>query len=98
MTMRAWLTTSEGKRIKLKIPPPDSPAATAEIPCACGSFLVNGLGASIEDRDTYVADAVCYDCRAARGKMRVVVDTIFGIEEDERVLNGRARVYYGGIW
>lgn len=43
--------------------------------------------------DTIKAPAVTHCCRAVIGTIVVRVSTIFGIEEDERVLNGRCRVY-----
>jgi hypothetical protein len=43
--------------------------------------------------NTYTAPAACATCRVLVGKLVVTVSTIFGIEEDEAVLNGRARVY-----
>jgi hypothetical protein len=45
-----------------------------------------------EDHDTVTSDAFCV-CGKAVGTIRVKVSTIFGIEEDRAVLNGRARVY-----
>ena len=62
--------------------------------CACGANTVAGItGAVIETRDTYRSDAVCTRCRASLGVLRVKVSTLFGLEEDERVLSGRCRVY-----
>jgi hypothetical protein len=54
---------------------------------------VRGKGIRSHDHDTYYADAEHIGCGGSLGQMRVKVDTIFGIEEDERVLNGRCRVY-----
>lgn len=62
--------------------------------CVCGSDRVNGLGKYIEDHDIYAAEAKCADCSKRCGKLRVRVPTIFGLEEDERVLyDSRCRVY-----
>jgi hypothetical protein len=54
---------------------------------------VAGAHKRIESHDTYAADATLLCCKQRVGAMRVKVDTIFGIEEDERVLNGPWRVY-----
>lgn len=52
-----------------------------------------GTGKRAESRDTYVSEAVSTCCGLPLGTMRVTVETIFGIEEDERVLSGPWRVY-----
>lgn len=58
------------------------------------ALKVKGLVATVHhDHDTYYADAVCISCKHAVGELQTQVSTIFGIEEDEAVLNGRARVY-----
>jgi hypothetical protein len=85
------LELPDGRRLKAH---PFERFATVDAPCGwCGSMHVRGTGKSIESRDTYRADAVCFDCGASRGVLRVKVDTLFGLEEDEAVLHGRARVY-----
>lgn len=56
-------------------------------------FKVRGTGNHPIDHDTFSANAVALCCGAWVGTIRVKVDTIFGIEEDRRVLNGRCRVY-----
>lgn len=45
------------------------------------------------EHDRITAPAYCFDCRGYVGKLLVVFSTIFGLEEDARVLGGRARVY-----
>lgn len=46
------------------------------------------------DEETCESDATCLDCQKPVGTLRVVLGTLFGLEEDERVLNsGRWRVY-----
>jgi hypothetical protein len=37
--------------------------------------------------------AECYRCRSVVGVLRVDFDTMWGLDEDERVLHGRCRVY-----
>ena len=61
--------------------------------CECGSDGVQSPEKRIAGHDEYVGAARCVDCKAPAGTLRVKVSTIFGIEEDERVLNGRCRVY-----
>tara|TARA_R110002126_G_scaffold81426_1_gene200670 strand:- start:6552 stop:6833 length:282 start_codon:yes stop_codon:yes gene_type:complete len=43
--------------------------------------------------DMYTCKANCAQCGEHLGEMTVTVSTIFGIEEDRRVLQGRPRVY-----
>jgi len=51
-------------------------------------------GTMIRGYDTYTSDARCVGCETILGKIVVTMSTIFGLEEDERVLvHGRARVY-----
>ncbi len=47
----------------------------------------------VKTYDTYESDGGCICCATVLGKLVVTVSTIFGIEEDERVLSGRCRVY-----
>lgn len=44
------------------------------------------------DRCVY-GDARCIHCGALVGRLTIWLDTIFGLQEDDLVLNGRARVY-----
>ena len=61
---------------------------------ACGKDLeVVGKGISIGGFDYYRASGFCKECRAPVGEIRAYMDTLFGVEEDDRVLNGRCRVY-----
>lgn len=61
--------------------------------CKVAPVRARGTGKRIESHDTYAANAVFVCCGAPAGVLRVKVDTIFGIEEDERVLAGPWRVY-----
>jgi hypothetical protein len=54
---------------------------------------VRGRGITRHDHDTCYAVAEHIKCGASIGELRVKVSTIFGIEEDRRVLNERCRVY-----
>ena len=85
--------TRDGKKLKAKLPHPQCGFVEVSVPCACGSVQVRGTGIRETTHDTYVADAVCCGCGRSAGVMRTKVSTVFGIEEDSRVLNGRMRVY-----
>jgi hypothetical protein len=61
--------------------------------CGIEPFKVRGTGVSRNDHDSYYADAECVACSKFVGTIRAKFDTIFGIEEDERVLNGLYEVY-----
>lgn len=63
---------------------------------ACGSpapVKLAGDGRRVAGHDAWEADAYALCCRERVGTIRAEASTIFGVEEDERVLNGRARVY-----
>ena len=89
----------QGKRYAAK--PPHDQALYVVVsgvdPCpGCkkeGPLEVQGAGKHIESRDTYAAVAVTRCCSRQIGTIRVMVNTIFGIEEDEAVQCGRWRVY-----
>ena len=84
----------DGKPHHAYLPYHEAPCAEVEDwTCACGHNRVRGTGKSIDGRDEYVAAAVCNACSAPAGELRVTMNTIFGLEEDEDVLNGRCRVY-----
>ena len=61
----------------------------------CCGAAVRAVGKNmqtVEDR-RYEADAFTKCCGVAIGTLVVKPATLFGIEEDNRVLNGRCRVY-----
>lgn len=60
---------------------------------AKGPVRVAGKNLRIESHDTYASDGLALCCMKRLGTIRAVMSTIFGLEEDERVLNGRPRVY-----
>lgn len=65
-----------------------------ECPHCKEPLLVSGrAGTRNQTRDSIEEIAFCRNCDKNVGLLRVVFSTIFGIEEDERVLRGRARVY-----
>lgn len=59
-----------------------------------GVLRIGGSGKrpSSDDR-AWEADGYSLCCLVPVGLIRVEVDTIFGVREDEAVLNGRCRVY-----
>jgi hypothetical protein len=67
---------------------------SAPVTCtSCDHVFEKLQGGRVEhDHDTYRAPVRCPEGHLA-GELRVRVDTIFGIDEDRRVLSGRARVY-----
>ncbi len=60
--------------------------------CRAEDAEVRGTGITHHDHDTYYARAVASCCGAVM-RMETKVSTLFGIEEDNAVLNGRPRVY-----
>jgi len=93
--MKIWIELNEQK-IEATRPFEGSDFVEAKTDCphckASAPIKVQG-GESFHDHDTYTCAAFCVGCKGSLGKMKVQVDTIFGIEEDNRVLNGRWRVY-----
>lgn len=95
--------------MKIKFHPNDGPARKAKLPHAdadhcvvdgacphCGATPFKAAGAKgtmVKGHDTYTSDGGCVGCKVVTGKLVVTVNTLFGIEEDERVLLGRCRVY-----
>lgn len=74
-----------------------SPVGTAAGKCpGCGAepFLVQGGNLRRKDDRTLMADGRCVACRDPVGYIYAKPDTLFGLEEDARMLNGRCRVYY----
>ena len=72
----------------------DGRAIVAQCPsCKATGAEVRGQGIERHDHDTYYAQALCLSCGERIGTLETTVSTIFGIEEDRAVLQGRARVY-----
>ena len=79
-------------------PAPGDPSVRFPVPCpGCSpraeEIRVRGTGISRRTHDACIAAAVCASCGGKMGEIVARVDTIFGLEEDERVLRGRPRVY-----
>ena len=86
----------KGKKVKVKVP--YEGAAYTDVPehvCpCCGEPLqVQGTGKRIASFDTYAAVAVCTACDRPVGELQVKVNTLFGLEEDERVFAQGAKIY-----
>jgi hypothetical protein len=96
--MRCVLVPDTGAQIALHVSE-DGTCAWITSPCPhCGDApcSVVGGGRSISDCDRYyLAAGRCLDCGGSLGEIRVYMETLFGLEEDEAVLHGRARVYDG---
>jgi len=61
--------------------------------CDAEPFYVKTHPSQRHDDRTWKAGARCCECGDAVGWIYWAADTIFGTEEDERVLRGRTRVY-----
>lgn len=85
--------TCDGEILAATLPFRNCDHVVVGIACSCGSVNVRGSGIREKTHDTYIADAVCCGCGKQRGAIRAKVSTIFGIEEDERMLSSVARVY-----
>jgi hypothetical protein len=60
----------------------------------CRGYSVRGNGKNrVQSQYDEEEDAVCAACFTPRGRIHVKLDTLFGRDEDNRVLNGRCRVY-----
>lgn len=86
--------SQSGRELATIVKPPFTGAEFVETsPCpVCGSERVHCLRGI---RGEYGAEgkARCFDCGADRGRIVVEFGSVFGYEEDQRVLNGRCRVY-----
>jgi hypothetical protein len=95
--VKITLHTPEGAVLKVSVPFDGADHAIAEGACiACGAaaFKIGGSGrrASADDR-AWESDGYALCCRAPVGLIRVEMNTLFGVREDEAVLRGRCRVY-----
>ena len=95
MTIKhTWLEHENRRRTIRVIDDGRGAIADGECPhCEAYPFSVGGHGQHIHSHDTYAADASCIACGERVGVMYARVDTLFGLEEDEAIANGRARVY-----
>jgi hypothetical protein len=90
------LITSSGRR-RCRVVSPDANHAIAPGQCpACYAepFRVQGTGKRIAADDrAYEADGVCMACSQSVGTLRVEVNTLFGLREDEAVFRSGVKVY-----
>ena len=96
MSRRIHLLLSEGRR-RCRLQAPDADHATAEgrcPTCRAEPFRVQGTGKRIAADDrAYEADAVCLACTQFIGTLRVEVNTLFGLREDEAVFRSGVKIY-----
>ena len=87
----------EGVRHAASLPYNGADCVEVDVRCpVCmqeGPIRVVGDGIADRTHDEYRAHARHRGCGKHVGRLIAHVSTIFGIEEDERVLNGRPRVY-----
>jgi len=87
----------EGERKKLSLPEKEATSTPVGEACpSCGEpeYKVSGGNRRISSDDrAYESDAYCCKCNTFVGTLRLEVDTLFGLREDNAVLNGRCRVY-----
>jgi hypothetical protein len=88
----------DGRRLPARLPYDAAEfVLVADLPvcprCGVGLKVAGRAGTEHHDHDTYYAEAGCVGCGATLGELQAKVSTIFGIDEDEAVLNGRCRVY-----
>lgn len=94
--MKVWLEIQRVSGIERRAIKPDGPRGIAEGACpGCGAapFIVQGHGRHRHSRDTFRAAGTAKCCGDSVGYIYANVSTLFGLEEDEAVLNGFARVY-----
>ena len=87
---------SNGRRVAIKQPQAgDLSVHTKAHPCSCGALPATVAGIHpVTEYDHVTAEAHCVDCGAYIGVLTVKASTIFGLDEDRRVLEqGRCRVY-----
>lgn len=91
------LLKHDGSTRVCSLPFPEAAYAEAEGACPCCAdvpFKVAGKSPhNAADDRAYEATAECLRCRNTLGVLRVETSTLFGVTEDEAVLNGRCRVY-----
>jgi hypothetical protein len=99
MAQKVRFHPSDGSKARRCTPPHDGASYVVvegpSCPCSPESpFHAAGVrGSMVKGHDTCTSDAGCIGCKVVTGKLVVTVSTIFGIEEDERVLSERCRVY-----
>lgn len=90
------LLTTDGRRgCRLDSADADHAIANGCCPsCSTEPFRVQGTGRRIAADDrAYEADAVCLACTKIVGTLRVEVNTLFGVHEDEAVFRSGMKIY-----
>lgn len=93
--MKIAIVAADGTRHRPRRPHPQADHVVLEVcpSCSAAPCEVRGSGVSHHDHDTYYARAIARCCGADVGELRATVSTLFGIDEDRAVLDGRPRVY-----
>jgi len=98
--MKIFLIREGEPKTTLRLPFSGCPHVVLDAPCpACGAEhpegtqVQGGDAVPSEDDRAYEAVAMAVCCRGRVGILRVEMETLFGVREDEAVLNSRARVY-----
>jgi len=93
--MKITIVLDDGSRHRARLPYDNATHVLCKIACPhCktkdpdGSIKISGTGIKHTTRDTYFADAIATCCMRKIGTIETSVETLFGIDEDERVLNG----------
>ena len=95
MSLKITITLKDGRKVKAKLPYEHASDAVTDVQCPNGGHFLaaHGIGTPQVEYDTMTSPARCCGCGERIGTITVKVNTLFGIEEDERMLNGRFRVY-----
>jgi hypothetical protein len=94
--MKIILTTQDNSVHELE--PPPAGASDVGTPLTCphchkGLRIFGRHGTKSRGHDYIEETALCSICQKPVGRIRVIIPSLFGLEEDKRVLNGRCRVY-----
>lgn len=93
---KVYLYRDGHKRVLL--PPASEGMSSVEVkgetcPHCKEPLKVAGAKMRIGGHDFYTAEAGCISCGAYLGELRAYISTIFGLEEDRRVLSSGVRIY-----
>ena len=94
--MKVWLEIQRLSGIERRVVKPEGTNGIAEGACpGCGTapFIIQGRGRHRHSRDTFRAAGTAICCGDSVGYIYAKTNTLFGLEEDEAVLRGLARVY-----
>ncbi len=92
--MKIKVITLDDQSFDATLPYDGAAFVTIERCPLCGVADCNVVGReTTHTHDVYQAEAKALCCEKRIGRIEVKVDTVFGIEEDERVLGGPWRVY-----